>query len=522
MSTHTPTTPAMLADYLLRTFQLSIPREAIIPGHNAPFDYLCHAFLSDFAPRDTPTLPDPVVWANRGGGKTFLGALATLLDMLFKPGIEVRILGGSMEQSRRMHAHLRRLLDPARRPDLVDECKPVFVARGLSLANGSRVELLSQSQASVRGTRVQKLRCDEVELFKRDIWEAAQLVTMSAECGGVFARGSIECLSTMHLPHGLMFDIIRQARAGSRRLYKWGLVDVLQRCGEQHACTAGHARNGRATSRGVGNDARVQAADCPLLPECGGRAKTLARGHISVSDAIALKSRVSSAAWNSEMLCLRPRRTDSVFPEFDPAQHLVDRDPFLGPCGDPLGVEIVCGMDFGFRSPAVILWASLDAADVLTIHDERHESGVLLSDHIAAILEGRARRVDEGGPPWPVPRWIGVDPAGRNHNEHSGTSSIDMLRKAGLKVLDRKHETLRGLELIRARLRPATPGAPPRLFIHRRCAKLIESMERYHYDAANPDREKPVKDGSDHAADALRYLVQNIDRPAKAVYRTYA
>ena len=40
--------------------------------------------------------------------------------------------------------------------------------------------VLAQSQRSVRGLRVQKLRCDEVELFDPAVWEAAQLTTRSA------------------------------------------------------------------------------------------------------------------------------------------------------------------------------------------------------------------------------------------------------------------------------------------------------------------------------------------------------
>ena len=42
----------------------------------------------------------------RGAGKTRLGAIATLLDLLHKPGINIRILAGSLEQSLRMWEHL--------------------------------------------------------------------------------------------------------------------------------------------------------------------------------------------------------------------------------------------------------------------------------------------------------------------------------------------------------------------------------------------------------------------------------
>jgi len=178
-----------LALWLQEVLDIDVPREALIPGHAAPFDYLRFAFFEDErkiagaspgdvhphnaraiegdpAPTDFPI--DCVVWANRGGGKTFLGAVATLLDLVFKPGIEVRILGGSLEQSGRMHAHLTALMA---RPDLAPLVDGRISLKRLALVNGSSCEILAQSQTAVRGTRVQKLRCDEVELFDPLVWE---------------------------------------------------------------------------------------------------------------------------------------------------------------------------------------------------------------------------------------------------------------------------------------------------------------------------------------------------------------
>ena len=105
-----------------------------------------------------------------------------MLDLIFKPGIEVRILGGSMEQSKRMHAHLSGLF---RHQAIAGMLDGKITQTRVRLTNGSACELLAQSQTSVRGTRVQKLRCDEVELFDPDGWGAAQLATRSKQCGDV-------------------------------------------------------------------------------------------------------------------------------------------------------------------------------------------------------------------------------------------------------------------------------------------------------------------------------------------------
>lgn len=487
---------------------VEVGRSALLAGSSAPFDYITHVFFeggrllgrhrtepSGETPRRAggshglstrgaggasgPPL-DCVVWANRGGGKTFLGALATMLDLVFKPGIQVRILGGSLEQSKRMLAHLRALFA---RPTLAPLLDGRITERRVRLANGSAAEVLAQSETSVRGTRVQKLRCDEVELFDAEIWQAAQLTTRSADIalpGGptVEVRGSVECLSTMHRPYGLMHRVVRGARDGERSLFRWGVVDVLEHCDAARPCTG-----------------------CALEPECAGRAKRADHaGHIRIDDASGMKRRVDGAAWEAEMLCLRPSRTDSVFPEFDRRVHVVGEGAWAPPRG-----RVLAGMDFGFRAPTVVLWAVLDGAGVLRVLAERVRAETVLEQHAAAIVEGPG--VDGlRGPP----EWLGVDPAGRQRSEQTGVSASDALRRAGLRVKDKAVGVQAGLGLVRARLRPAA-GDGPRLFVHARCTHLIECLERYHYPADRPECMTPEKDGFYHAADALRYLVQNLD-----------
>ena len=182
------------------------PRVPLIPDSSPPFDYLIHAYFEPPAADKNAIHRDAVVWANRGGGKTMLGAAATLLDLLFKPGIQVRVLGGSLEQSSKMHEHLLTLLD---RPWFRDLLEGEPTQRRVALINGSRVQLLAGSQRSVRGVRVHKLRCDEVEEFDPQVWEAAQMVTRTGNCGGKRVHGAVEALSTMHRPFGLMSHITR-------------------------------------------------------------------------------------------------------------------------------------------------------------------------------------------------------------------------------------------------------------------------------------------------------------------------
>ncbi len=494
-----PRTPDDLHKWIVKHLGVTIARKPIIEGHQSPFDYLTHAFFIDFPELGIVTGPaDCVVWANRGGGKTFLGAIATLLDLTFKPNIDIRILAGSMDQSKRMYAHLRRFLDPEDHPLLAEQVKKMSEQR-LTFHNGSTVELLAQSQTSVRGTRVQKLRCDEVDLFKAELWAAAQLTTRSKQCGTAKVRGCVECLSTMHIPHGVMHRVVGESHEGTRALFRWGVVDVLEHCGGEHSC------------------GDFLGDHCPLLAECKGAAKLRPpefAGHISIDDAITQKRRVSLAAWESEMLCIRPRRSDAVIPEFDPAIHVYDDTPY-DPRTTTTGTWIA-GMDFGIRGTA-ILWAFVEPCGTLRIIDERHAKDVLLDENIAAMRIGLER---PGTPAWPRPQWIGVDPAGLNRNDQTGKGSARIVANAGFNLRPARRGVTDGLSILRARLRPAT--GEPRLFIHARCTRLIESLQLYHYNENNPQSTRPVKrEGHDHAVDALRYMVQNLDAPTRTTTTNY-
>jgi hypothetical protein len=196
--------------------------------------------------------------------------------MLFKPGIEIRILGGSVSQAERMYEHLVRMVDRGFRDRLCRHGKMNRVTRtGFRFANGSRVEILAPTESSVRGARVQKVRCDEVDLFERNIWEAIQLTTRSKKLNnGIHTRGSIEAFSTMNNEKGLMSELISSSRY---KIFRWCVWDVAENC--QSDCTK-----------------------CSLEPDCHGCARN-SQGFVPIADLRVLKSRVSKRTWNLEMLC---------------------------------------------------------------------------------------------------------------------------------------------------------------------------------------------------------------------------
>src|SRR5258705_5931318 len=210
-----------LKAWVERELGLKVPGKGVCEHHNSPLDYLAAAHIE-------PT-QDLVVWAPRGGGKTRMGAVATLLDLLFKPKCQVRILGGSLEQSLHMWEHLW--------PDVLKVGerslnKKMRGSQRLEMNSGAAAAVLTQSERAVRGLRVQKLRCDEVEMFEPEVWEAAQLVTRSIPG----AKGTIEAFSTMHKPGGLMSKIVDRAEKGGAKVIRWCILDVLETCPKEREC----------------------------------------------------------------------------------------------------------------------------------------------------------------------------------------------------------------------------------------------------------------------------------------------
>jgi Terminase RNaseH-like domain len=457
-----------LHDWIEEHLGFNVPQKPICPHHQAPIEYLWKAY--------TEPGPDLIAWAPRGGGKTTLGAIATLLDLLHKPSCQIRILGGSLEQSLRMWEHLLPMVENHAQDQLTDDRSR---SRKISFKNGSAAAVLTQSQRSVRGQRVQKLRCDEVELFDREIWTAAQLVTRSRTQQelppeqrdqwpeGIRAR--IEALSTMHAPYGLMQELVESASMRGVEVVHWCLLDVLEKCPEERPCQG-----------------------CALEEDCHGAARA-GTGFFRIDDAIAMKHRVSRETWEAEILCRRPSREAAVFPSFKGSQHVneqawwpVDRD-----------LKRTLAVDFGFRNPFVCLWVLSDRQGRVYVFDE-----IYLTEQTLENLVGMIR-----SKPYPGFDQVCCDPAGNQPNHQTSHTNVAVLRKAGFTVHTKGTRVQDGIDEIRTALNPAAGESTLR--IHPRCTNLIRSMELYHYEKKRGN-EVPLKDNiNDHCIDALRYFYMN-------------
>ena len=529
-----PTSPEALWHFVLTVYGLAIPRRAVCPDHAAPFDYLVQAVLDPGR--------DLVVWANRGGAKTELGALAAHLDAILRPGCQTRILGGSLDQSEKMYEYLMRKWEGPFAQLLARDP----TARRTALVNGSTIEVLTQSPRSVRGQRVHRLKCDEVDEFSPEVWQAAQFVTQSGRGrDGAWIPAQMEVFSTMHRPFGPMAELVDRisdagepgtatrperergggARPDERRnptsdtshptssplLLKWCLWEVIERCPTDRSCSR-----------------------CPLWPDCGGKARE-ADGYFPIDDAIAQQARASRQAWEAEMLCLRPRADRLVFSEFDPERH-------VAPVAYNARLPLYRTLDFGYANPFVCLWVQVEGlAAVAGARGALAGKPPVAPGTLAASANGRTgfgalSDVDLSGvrmrviaeyvereraiadharamaarDPGPVVQTF-ADPAGWQRSDVTGTGPCQELAQLGIRCKTPRAGILEGVELVR-RLLKVRPDGAPGLVVDPSCAWLVRAFQQYHWDES-PDgtrTERPAKDGADHPIDALRYLATGL------------
>jgi len=469
-----PQTKNDLKNYIKVFIGINIPDKKMCSEHDSPMDYLWRSFHADFASDKKPNA-DAIVWANRGGGKTELAAIATLLDCIFKPNCQVRILGGSGEQSSRMYDYLTEFLYQGFEKLLAG---PVLKAKS-RFTNGSVVELLTQSATSVRGQHVQKLRCDEIELFDEDVFAAAKFTTHSTDD----LLAAMEVISTMHKPYGLMQSLVNSAKDTKTKVFKWCLWETIEKCTDRNC------------------------SRCKLYCDCRGKAK-LADGYLKIDDCITQMQRASRAGWESEMLCKRPSVENIVFDKFDPAIHVRSIDYN---CDLPL----YRALDFGFVNPFVCLWIQVDEDGAVRVIDEYYQSRATIAAHAEQV---KART------PCPESKVTATfcDPAGAGRNDVTGTSAVKELKTFGINVKYKPSRILEGIEFVRMAI--CSGDGKNSIIISPRCTRLIEALQCYHYPDANShaDSEMPLKDGLyDHTIDALRYFFVNYKRPRKVISRRY-
>ncbi|MGD0539671.1 MAG: hypothetical protein ABSC03_18740 [Verrucomicrobiota bacterium] len=174
---------------------------------------------------------------------------------------------------------------------------------------------------------------------------------------------------------------------------------------------------------------------------------------------------------------------------------------------DTRAVEWFAALDYGFTHYTVCLLGCLDGDGNLFVVDEHAERKWLPDRHAAAIKAMLARHgltVDR------LRRFVaGADVFSK---QSDGSTVAAQYGKLGISLRPANMDRVNGWAEILQRLGDVEGAIVPRLFIHQRCGRLLETLPALQHDPNRPeDVDKVDADedgqGGDDAADALRYLV---------------
>jgi hypothetical protein len=204
---HLPiTTEDTLREFVRLAWGVSIPDVQVCANHSTPWRAFCDAYFAR-----SPV----VVWHGSRGfaGKSFLLALLGLTEAVTY-GVDVNVLGGSGEQSRRVLDYIQRFWAYDNAPTYMLEGEARTETR---LANGAKVTALMASQTSVRGPHPARLRLDEIDEMDLSILDAALGQPMSQR--GVPAQTVMS--STRQYSDGTMTEVLRRAAAKNWPVHEW-------------------------------------------------------------------------------------------------------------------------------------------------------------------------------------------------------------------------------------------------------------------------------------------------------------
>jgi len=201
-------------------------------------------------------------------------------------------------------------------------------------------------------------------------------------------------------------------------------------------------------------------------------------------------------------------------------------------------VEWVAALDYGFTHYTVVLLGCRDGDGNLFIVDEHAERMWLPQRHADAIKAMLARHklalsVTNHEPPRSAHGFcLGIQTVYQSSGNNSssrrlarfvagldvfskqsdGTTVASQYAAQGITLRAANSDRINGWAEILGRLGDPSAGIHPRLFIHSRCARLIECLPNLQHDPNRPEdvlKVDPDDDGQggDDAADALRYLV---------------
>lgn len=459
-SAETPKTDDELWNFIYDTWGIRIPRNAVVAGHSAPFQFVADAFFE----REQ----NIIAFANRNGGKTLDFAILEVLDSIFKDKCETGHVAAIRTQANKGY---RYFLDFIRHPKIWP-----YVASSIQsetrFSNSATVQILTGTVSGVNSPHPHKAKADEVELMDWDVIQ--EFFSMAKSGDGIKAQNILT--STRKYIYGSMqriLNLIKQGEMPGWKIYHWNIFDIMEPYTEKDL----EKFKDLVKNSSSGNNTSFYDEFIPYVGKTD--------GFYSLEDAAQKFSTMSLETWETQWTNRVPSREGLIYFMFDSDKHTKDLEYHHW-------FEHFVGQDFGTSNPNVALLIEYDpTTEIYYVLDEDYS-------YRTAITDAAEQTYIDIAKDYKVEGWI-CDPRGAGQileiNKKFVEAGLDEIAEAAPSTLIED-----GIELIRSKLRDG------KLFIDRsRCPKLIEEIEQlYHYKEGTDKPEK--KD--DHGPDALRYFLE--------------
>ena len=187
----------------------------------------------------------------------------------------------------------------------------------------------------------------------------------------------------------------------------------------------------------------------------------------------------------------------AAFVEFDTEKHIIP------PFQIPYHWQKYKGIDYGYAAESCVVWATVDPEDdTIIIYRELYQKGLTGDDlgELITEMERDERRSIPGV----------LDGAAWNRTGVGGPTVGETLVRAGHKLRPADKNRIQGKIQLHEKLKPNRDTGRPKLQIMTNCVNLIRELQSIPID---PNRPEDVDTkASDHAYDALRYLVMSRPR----------
>ena len=256
--------------WIERWLKINIPRNVIVPGHKAPFDFVADYLFGDIS--------FAVVMANRSGGKTFIfGILTSILAYLYD-NTEIATVGAIQQQALKSYQYFQTFSSLFPLAYNVNN----FTMRESKLKNGSTNQVLAGTMSGVNSPHPQLAFFDEIDLMA---WQVLQQgLSMPQTKKGIKARTVLT--STRKFAGGVMQRMLNEASYKGYQVYSWNIWEVVEPLPVDNPELM----------------ARIKKVFGAELPDSIDQAD----GYYDWEDLIVKRMTLDDEVWQTEWLCSRP------------------------------------------------------------------------------------------------------------------------------------------------------------------------------------------------------------------------